>query len=107
MVIITENAQPTKFVGYTQTEASTRILRYREVISKKKTHYEIVLNQTPFYAESGGQVGDTGLLISANEKIAVFNTLKENNLIIHLSAEIPENPEAEFLAVIDAEKNVY
>lgn len=105
-VIITENAQPTKFVGYTQTEASTRILRYREVISKKKTHYEIVLNQTPFYAESGGQVGDTGLLISANEKIAVFNTLKENNLIIHLSAEIPENPEAEFLAVIDAEKRL-
>lgn len=105
-VVITENAQPTKFVGYTQTEASTRILRYREVTSKKKTHYEIVLNQTPFYAESGGQVGDTGLLISANEKIAVFNTLKENNLIIHLSAEIPENPEAEFLAVIDAEKRL-
>lgn len=105
-VIVTENAQPTKFVGYTQTEASTRILRYREVISKKKTHYEIVLNQTPFYAESGGQVGDTGILISANEKIAVFNTLKENNLIIHLSVEIPENPEAEFLAVIDTEKRL-
>lgn len=101
-VIIADNAQPTKFVGYTQTEASSKILRYREVIAKKKKHYEIVLDQTPFYAESGGQVGDTGILISANEKIPVFNTLKENNLIIHLSAEIPENPEAEFMAVIDA-----
>jgi len=105
-VVLADNTQPTKFVGYTQTEASSKILRYREVTAKKKKHYEIVLDQTPFYAESGGQVGDTGMLISTNEKIPVFNTLKENNLIIHLSAEIPENPEAEFLAVIDAEKRL-
>ncbi|MDY0077798.1 MAG: alanine--tRNA ligase [Bacteroidales bacterium] len=105
-VVIADNTKPTKFVGYTQTEAPSKILRYREVTAKKKKHYEIVLDQTPFYAESGGQVGDTGMLISANEKISVFNTLKENNLIIHLSAEIPENPEAEFLAVIDTEKRL-
>jgi len=105
-VVIADNTKPTRFIGYTQTEAPSKILRYREVTAKKKKHYEIVLDQTPFYAESGGQVGDTGVLISANEKIPVFNTLKENNLIIHLSAEIPENPEAEFLAVIDTEKRL-
>lgn len=105
-VVIAESTKPTSFVGYTQNEASAKILRYREVSAKKKKHYEIVLDQTPFYAESGGQVGDTGALISANEKIQVFNTLKENNLIIHLSTEIPENPEAEFLAVIDTGKRL-
>ena len=105
-VIIADDTQPTSFVGYSQTEISSKILRYREVTTKKKKHYEIVLDQTPFYAESGGQVGDTGFLISANESIPVFNTVKENNLIIHLSGEIPENPEADFLAVIDTEKRL-
>ncbi|MDA3943577.1 MAG: alanine--tRNA ligase [Bacteroidetes bacterium] len=105
-VMVSAETHPTKFVGYTQTEATARILRYREVTTKKKKHYEIVLDQTPFYAEAGGQVGDTGVLVSDNEKIKIFNTIKENNLIIHLSADVPEDPKAVFRASIDVHKRL-
>ena len=95
---------PTKFVGYHETECACKIVKYRKVTAKNKTFYQIVLDTTPFYAESGGQVGDTGVLESINEKIAIYNTTKENNLTIHHAATMPENPSAEFTAKIDTVK---
>ena len=95
---------PTQFVGYHETECACKIVKYRKVTAKNKTFYQIVLDTTPFYAESGGQVGDTGVLESVNEKIAIYNTTKENNLTIHHAATMPENPNAEFTAKIDTGK---
>ena len=95
---------PTQFVGYHETECACKIVKYRKVTAKNKTFYQIVLDTTPFYAESGGQVGDTGVLESVNEKIAIYNTTKENNLTIHHAATMPENPNAEFTAKIDTAK---
>jgi alanyl-tRNA synthetase len=105
-VVVNENFTGTEFVGYEQLEAEVHIMRYREVIAKKKKHYEIVFNKTPFYAESGGQVGDTGHISNHDEKINIFNTLKENNLIVHLSNELPQNPERNFRAKVDPEKRL-
>ncbi|MDO8898664.1 MAG: alanine--tRNA ligase, partial [Bacteroidales bacterium] len=105
-VIVNKNFSKTEFIGYEHLEAEVQIIRYREVVSKKKKHFEIVLNKTPFYAESGGQIGDTGHLINQDEKLVIFNTLKENNLIVHLSNDLPQNPEKSFLARVDAEKRL-
>lgn len=105
-VIVNESNQPTTFLGYTHLETEARIIKYREVESKKKMHFEIVLDQTPFYAESGGQVGDIGVLSSDHERIEIINTIKENNLIIHLSAQLPEKPELVFKAQVNTEKRL-
>jgi alanyl-tRNA synthetase len=105
-VIVNESNQPTTFLGYTHLETESRIIKYREVESKKKKHFEIVLDQTPFYAESGGQVGDVGVLSSENEQIEIINTIKENNLIIHLSGQLPEKPELVFKAQVNTVKRL-
>ena len=94
----------TTFVGYDKTTCETQILRYRKMASKGKEYFQIVLSQTPFYAEMGGQVGDTGFLSANNEKISVIDTKKENNLPIHIVEHLPKDVTATFTAEIDTEK---
>ena len=96
--------EQSEFIGYDNLTAPVHIARYRRVTSKGKTTYQLVFDQTPFYGNSGGQVGDTGYIESANEKVEIIATEKENGLIIHVTTTLPENIEAEFTAVVDAEK---
>jgi alanyl-tRNA synthetase len=98
------NNGQTTFLGYDQTEAEIQITKYRKVKAKGKESYQLVFNQTPFYPEGGGQVGDTGFISNANEKIAIIDTKKENNLIIHFTESLPENVEAIFTASVDTAK---
>ncbi len=91
----------TTFVGWDYTEHECHILRYRRVTQKKQTFYQIVLDQTPFYAEMGGQVGDRGVLVSEGETIEVIDTKRENNLPVHITKQIPQNPQADFMACVD------
>lgn len=92
------------FVGYDQTENEVKITRIRKVDSKKDgTLYQIVLDNTPFYPEGGGQVGDKGALISANETIEIIDTKKENNLILHFAKQLPEKVEANFVAKVNTD----
>ncbi len=92
------------FTGYDTLTEQVRIARYRRVTSKNRTSYQLVFDRTPFYGNSGGQIGDIGFIESANERVPVVATEKENGLIIHIVNQLPENPEAEFRAVVDAEK---
>lgn len=93
------------FLGYDAIVAEgIKIIRYRKVSTKGKNLFHLVLNQTPFYAESGGQVGDTGYLESVNEKIAIVDTRKENNLHIHIAEQLPENLFGTFTAAVDKRK---
>lgn len=93
-----------EFVGYDHSEVSCQILKYRAIKEKKREVYQVVLNQTPFYGESGGQVGDTGLLFNTGEKIQVLDTQKENDLIVHFVDQLPKHPEAIFTATINKER---
>ena len=92
-----------EFVGYDNLEADVRIARYRRVKSKNNVTYQLVFDHTPFYGNSGGQIGDIGYIESANEKIEIVATEKENGLIIHITKQLPENPEAQFRAVVNAD----
>ena len=99
-VLIPGNVE--SFVGYDQTENEVKITRIRKVDSKKDgVLYQIVLDATPFYPEGGGQVGDKGMLVSANETIEIIDTKKENNLILHFAKQLPENVEASFVAKVN------
>ena len=92
------------FVGYDYTEYPCHIVKYREVKQKKGTAYEMILDQTPFYGEMGGEVGDSGVLVSENEEIKVLDTKKENGVSIHIVNKIPDNVEAEFMACVDVDR---
>src|SRR5690606_21713748 len=94
--------QESVFVGYEQLESETHIIKYREIKEKKGNQYQLVLTRSPFYAESGGQVGDRGLLVSEFETIKVTDTRKENDLTVHVVDRLPEYPEAVFTAKVDA-----
>ena len=94
----------TTFVGYDAREAECRILRYREVKAKNKQFYQVVLDTTPFYPEGGGQVGDAGTLTAPDGSVAVFDTKKENNLIVHFVNELPADVNATFVAHVKASR---
>ena len=93
-----------EFTGYDYTEYTCHILKYREVKQKKGVVYEVVLDQTPFYAEMGGEVGDTGVLVNENETINVVDTKKENGQSIHIVDKLPQDATAEFMACVDVER---
>ena len=92
------------FQGYDYTEYECHILRYRKVIQKKQSFYEIVLDNTPFYGEMGGQVGDRGVLVSENETVEIIDTKRENNQSIHIVKQLPNDPTADFMACVDVDK---
>jgi len=90
-----------EFIGYDHASADVVIARYRTVKSKNKTQYQLVFDRTPFYGESGGQVGDSGYIESESERISIINTVKENNLIVHMTDKLPQDASANFNAVVD------
>ncbi|MDF2449378.1 MAG: alanine--tRNA ligase [Bacteroidota bacterium] len=94
----------TEFVGYSELECEAHIIRYRKVKAKNKEQFQVVLNRTPFYAESGGQVGDSGTLSNINETILINDTKKENGVIIHFCDKLPENMETAFTAKVNLNK---
>jgi len=96
--------QESEFVGYDFTECDAEILRYRKMAQKGKSYYQIVLDRTPFYAEMGGQVGDSGYLEAEGERITIETVKKENNLSVHISSKLPSDLTQVFKAVIDKDK---
>jgi len=90
-----------EFVGYDQLETEVKISSFRKTIQKKKEIFQIVLDKTPFYSEGGGQVGDKGQLISDTETLQIFDTKKENNLVVHFTDKAPLNPNANFKAIVN------
>lgn len=100
---VADDVKP-EFIGYDHLDAEVKIIRYRKIKQKNKELFQLVFDRTPFYAESGGQVGDTGFISNVNEKIAIIDTKKENELIIHLAEKLPQNLQAEFKAEVNKEK---
>ncbi len=93
--------ESTVFIGYDVLESPVQILKYRKVKAKGKELFQLVFNTTPFYPEGGGQVGDKGIISNENETVLILNTLKENNLIIHLTEQLPSDPRKEFRAIVN------
>jgi alanyl-tRNA synthetase len=102
--VVVDEGKTNEFVGYDALESEAKVLKYRKVKSKAKEAYQIVLDKTPFYAESGGQVGDTGELLIKNEKIKIADTKKENDLIIHFAEKLPVEFGEQVFAKVDAAK---
>ena len=102
--IVLDDYARNEFIGYDELESQTKVVKYRKVKAKGKEGYQIVLEVTPFYAESGGQVGDTGELIINNEKLKITDTKKDNDLIIHFTDSIPSDLSGEVIAKVDALK---
>ncbi len=104
--VVVHEGNENHFAGYTSHETTTKVSKYRKVKAKGKEAYQLVLENTPFYAESGGQIGDSGTLNFAGELIEVYDTKKENNLIIHFCDKLPSNIDTEVTAVIDTSKRL-
>ena len=102
--VVVRKSDSVEFLGYDVMECETEILRYRKVKAKNKEQFQLVLSRTPFYAESGGQVGDIGLLESLSDKIEVTDTQKENNLIIHYIDKLPSDLKNKFTARVNASR---
>ncbi len=100
-VILSDDAVE-EFVGYDNLETAVKIVKYRKVTQKQKTFFQLVFNITPFYPEGGGQVGDKGYIEANGEKTFIFDTKKENNLIVHLSEKLPLDVEGDFKAVVNS-----
>ncbi len=103
-VELVPGSKGSRFVGYEHTETETRLLRYRKIKQGKQEIFQAELEETPFYAESGGQIGDTGVLVTGGREWRVVDTQKENEQILHYLPEFPENPESVVLARVDREK---
>jgi len=99
-VVLIDNVD-TEFIGYVNTESEVKILKYRKQIIKKKDIYQLVFDRTPFYAESGGQIGDTGYIQYKNEKVFIIDTQKENNLIVHYTKDLPKSINMPYIAVVN------
>jgi alanyl-tRNA synthetase len=95
-----------EFVGYDHLHATVEIVKYRKVSQKQRSFYQLVFNLTPFYAEGGGQVGDQGTISSDSETITIFDTKKENGLIVHLSETLPAHVNAHFTAQVDPQRRL-
>ena len=102
--VVVQESAGVEFVGYDALMSVSRILKYRELDSKGGKSFQIVLDKTPFYAESGGQIGDKGVLISGDETIEIFDTKKENGLIVHFAKKLPSDPTLEITASVDTLK---
>ena len=103
-VVIDDSTTEQKFVGYDYTEYTCHIVKYREVKQKKGVVFEAIFDQTPFYGEMGGEVGDSGVIVNEEETIKILDTKKENGVSVHLLERIPNNPQAEFMACVDVER---
>lgn len=104
-IVVGEDVKP-EFIGYDQTETDLKIVKYRKIKQKNKELFQLVFDKTPFYAESGGQVGDTGFIENANEKIFIADTKKESELIVHYTEKLPESLTGIFHAVVDKNKRI-
>ncbi len=102
--ILVGDDKKSEFIGYDFLTATIRIVKYRKLIQKNKESFQLVFDKTPFYAESGGQVGDNGFIQSADEKITISDTKRENELLVHLADKLPVNLQATFSAVVNERK---